>query len=79
MKTATKTPPIPKGFFCACGKLNEFPIYVFAHWNDRLHGECEECKRDVVVCRGVTFPKNKRKTDTKEDFRPSYADRKENK
>lgn len=42
----------PKSYTCACGAVNQFAIYVFAHWNDLLIHTCD-CGRKNEIVRGV--------------------------
>lgn len=40
---------LPKGFTCVCGEYHKFPVYVFAHWQERLIYTCKKCG----ACYGV--------------------------
>jgi hypothetical protein len=42
---------LPKGFTCECGIVNEFPGYVYAHWDVELVHTCK-CARKHVIFRG---------------------------
>jgi len=43
----------PKGISCECGKFNEYPAYVYAHWKDDLTFTCE-CGRKYSILEGVS-------------------------
>ena len=47
-----KKKELPKGFKCKCGKFNEYPMYVFAHWNYDLTFTCD-CLRKYGIRNGV--------------------------
>jgi len=38
-------------YTCKCGRVNEFGIWVMAHWDIRLVGTCE-CGRKNEILRG---------------------------
>jgi hypothetical protein len=46
-----KKKPLPKGFTCRCGVFNEYPVYLFAHWDEELVFTCD-CKRAYVILQG---------------------------
>ena len=46
-----KKKELPKGFECRCGKFNEFPAYVFAHWREDLVFTCA-CGRTYGIMQG---------------------------
>ena len=48
-----KDAELPNGFDCECGKRNEYPPYVFAHWRELLCFRCE-CGRAYEICAGRT-------------------------
>ena len=52
MKRPTER-PLPKGWVCECGKFNQFPLWVFAHWNEEISGKCEKCDRKELFLQGV--------------------------
>ena len=41
-----------KGFTCECGVRENYPAYVFAHWDNDLIFTCG-CKRKYSVLRGI--------------------------
>lgn len=49
-----------KGFICTCGKPVEYPMYVFAHWDETLDFTCDRCGAKWAILRGTA--KSNRKT-----------------
>lgn len=46
---------IPNGFICNCGLNINYPLYVYAHWNNEIFFTCPECKRIYQINRGVSI------------------------
>ena len=44
---------LPKGFTCDCGREEEYPSWVFAHWNEALVCTCEDCGQKWSIFRGL--------------------------
>lgn len=42
---------LPKGYKCTCGKFNEYPAYVYAHWDIELVHTCD-CGKIWTICEG---------------------------
>lgn len=40
------------GHVCKCGKEHKWPMYVFAHYRDRLIHTCD-CGVKVEICNGI--------------------------
>lgn len=43
---------LAKGFRCECGAWEEYPAWLFAHWDDRVNHTCDVCGRKHVLFRG---------------------------
>lgn len=41
-----------KGFKCECGKVWDFPTFVYAHWTVELVFTCLECDRQYTILEG---------------------------
>jgi hypothetical protein len=48
-----------KGYRCECGKYNEYPVYVFAHWSEILTHTCE-CKNQYNIRHGLAIKKEQK-------------------
>ena len=51
VKTGDVTYKETEGYECRCKRLNEYPIYVHAHWDVRLLHTCD-CGRKNEILRG---------------------------
>lgn len=40
---------VQRGFRCSCGKEYMFNSWVYAHWNDEVHMNCECGKRYYII------------------------------
>jgi hypothetical protein len=38
---------------CSCGEKHNWPMYVFAHWQDGLKHTCEKCGSKTFICEGI--------------------------
>ena len=64
-----------KGYTCACGKYNEFSMYVFAHWHDLLTHACD-CGRKNKIMRGyATIGRLTKKQTTKKSRKDAESKR----
>lgn len=53
----------PQGYECFCGSVNKFPVYVFAHWKERIASSCQRCGRAVNIKQGSAYPAQRRVRD----------------
>lgn len=44
--------PEAKQLVCKCGHIEKFPLYVFAHWTERLDFTCPNCGAVWWIQRG---------------------------